>query len=91
MQKPLFSVEPPSVGAVSTLVRLLILVCVNGLFFESLRITAGNDYRVPFSYFISPTVRAASFAAALPFFIIGNANPAGTAYIGNLSQGRASP
>lgn len=92
MQKPLFLVEPPCPGGMaSILIILLILIGVIGLLSEPVCIFAGSDYRVPFSYFISATVGTASFAAALQFFITGNIHPAGTAYIGNLSQGRASP
>lgn len=91
MQKPLFLVEPPCLRAVSTLVMLFILLGIIGLFSEPMRISAGSDYRVPFSYFISGTMWAVSFAVTIQLFMTANAHPAGKAYIGNLCQGRASP
>lgn len=91
MQKPLFLIEPPCSGVASVLVMLLILIGVIGLISEPICISVGSDYRVPFSYFISTVVGTVSFAAAIQFFITGNIHPTGTAYIGNLSQGRASP
>lgn len=91
MQKPLFLVKPPCSRAVSTLVMLLILLGIIGLLSEPIRISAGSDYRVAFSYFISGTMWAAAFAVTIQLFMTANAYPAGKAYIGNLCKGRASP
>lgn len=91
MQKPLFLVESPCSGVASVLGMLLMLMGVIGLISEPICISVVHDYRLPFSYFISGTIEAASFAAAIQLFMTGKAHPAEAAYVGNLSQGRASP